>query len=265
METLFKRLQIEVQSELEVINPFGTLVKGYDEKKEVVKLAIMKLKHHLAIHPFADKATEIKYFKYWLPYFWKQYIYFAILYELECNRITLDPEAFSSYLEDQKKQMAAFLVDHRDLYLYYMLGKSDKDDQLFLHTPLPETDNFPEIEENSCHESMNLSRLLAYEDYKKILNEEIDRVTGSKANTGSKLKFVSTKAEAVELITLIYEAKIFDNTLEQLIVTFESNTNTDLKDFTRIDNNNRMRKKSTNPLLDKFIDAAKNRINRLNP
>ena len=87
---------------------------------------------------------------------------------------------------------------------------------------------------------------------------------GSKANIGSKLKYVSTKAEAVELIILLYEVKLFDNTLEQLIKLFEDNTDIDLKDFTIIDNNNRARKKSVNPLLDKFNLAAKNRINRLN-
>lgn len=266
MEALFNRLQIEAQSELEVINPNGSPVKGYDQKMKVIKLAIMKLRQHLKEHPFIDKATEIKYFKHWRPFFCRQYIYFSVLYQLECTRITCDAEAFSSYLENEKSRIAAFLLRYRELYLYFLLDKSDKDELLFVRTPLPETGDFVEKEENSCHESLILSELQAYNDYKKVLDEEIELATVSKKNNfDDKLKYIGTKAEAVELITLIYEAKLFDNTLEQLIVNFESDTNTDLKDFTRIDNNNRMRKKSTNPLLDKFIDAAKKRIKRLNP
>lgn len=265
METLFKRLQIEMQSELDLISPFGSPVKGYDEKMKVVRLAVLQLKRHLRTNPFPNKATEIQYFKEWLPSLCKQYIYFTVLYELECSRITSDSENFFNYLESEKKRITAFLTEHRGLYFYYILDKSDKDELLFVRTPLPETGDFVEREEDSCRDSLILSELLAYEEYKKVLKEETGLATESKANSSSKLKFIGTKAEAVELITLIYEANLFENTLEQLKESFEDNTDIDLKDFTRIDNNNRVRKKSTNPLLDKFIDAAKSRINRLNP
>ncbi len=266
MEALVKRLQMEVQAELELVNPYVSPVKGYDQKMEVVKLAIMELRRHLAVHPFADKATEIKYFKHWLPHFCKQYIYFTVLFQLECARITCDAEPFFSYLENEKTRIAAFFAKHKELYLYYTLSKSDKDDLLFVRTPLPETRDFVEREEYACRDSLILSELLAYGDYKTILNGEIGLATDPKANSyRSKLKFVGSKAEAVELITLIYEAKLFDNTLDQLIKSFEDNADIDLKDFTTIDNNNRARKKSVNPLLDKFIRTARSRINRLNP
>jgi len=266
MEALFNRLQIEVRSELEVINPYGSPVKGYDQKMKVVQLAIMELRHHLAVHGFTDKTTEIKYFKHWLPFFCTQYIYFALLYRQECIRITSDGETLSSYLENEKKRIAAFLTEHREIYLYYTLNKSDKDELLFARTPLPETGEFIVREENFCQASFILSELLAYEKYKSVLNGMNGQATQPKAiSDGSKLKYLGTKSEAVELITLLYEAKLFDNTLDELIESFEDNTDIDLKDFTIIDNNNRNRKKSVNPLLDKFIRTARNRVTRLNP
>ena len=55
---------------------------------------IKNLKHHVAIHPFPDRATEIQYFKSWLPGFGKQYIYFHALFNLEHNKDICDSDTF---------------------------------------------------------------------------------------------------------------------------------------------------------------------------
>jgi len=266
MEALFNRLQIEVRSELEVINPYGSPVKGYDQKMKVVQLAIMELRHHLAVHGFTDKTTEIKYFKHWLPFFCTQYIYFTLLYKQECIRITSDGETLSSYLENEKKRISAFLTEHRELYLYYTLNKSDKDELLFVRTPLPETGEFIIREENFCQASFTLSELLAYEKYKNTLDKETAIAMEMKTeNSFSKLKWTGTKTEAVELIVLFHESKLFDHTLDQLKEWFEKSTGVDLKNLAIIDNNNRNRKKSASLLLDKLNQAVKNRMDRLDP
>lgn len=271
MEALIKRLQEEVQSELEVVNSIVSPVKGYDKKMKVVKLFIMQLKHHVAVHSFPDKATEIKYFKYWLPSFYKQYIYFTYLYQLERTRITADVEPFSTYLENERKRIANFLNEHQELFFYHLLEETDKDELLFIRTPLPDANDFIKRGDNFCEACIILAELLAYDEYKKVLEEEIVRLTQHRAPTeGSGLKWIGTKRDAVELIALLYEAKLFDYegrvaTLEQLKRWAKESMQVDLKDFKVIDNSNRTRKKSSTALLDKFIRAASSRENRLNP
>jgi len=267
MVELVKRLQIEVQSKLDKIDPQEGPVKGYSQKIKIVKDAVIELKHYVTTHPFPDRETEIQYFKHWLPHFLKQHIYFDALFQLEWTRTNSSGiDVFYACLEDERERIADFFNKHRELYFYYVHQETHEDELLFIRTPFRDAAEIVLREENYCQASFILSELLAYENYKKILDAESGLPIEPKAAAGGrKLKYIGTKAEAVELITLIYETKLFDNTLEQLRESFEDNTDVDLKDFTRIDNNNRARKKSTNPLLEKFIEASKSRNNRLNP
>jgi len=266
MESFVKKLQIEVQLKLDEVEPKLSPVKGYDQKVKLLQDAIKELKYYLTTNPFPDKSTEVRYFKHWLLWFYKLHFYFNSLYRLECIRITCSNEEFCTYLGEERKRIANFLNEHRELYFYYILGQTAEDELKFLRTPFRDAKDFLTRDHNFCICSLILSELLAYEDYKKIIDDEI-RLCGEleKNMDSDKLKFIGTKSEAVELITLLYEAKLFDNTLDELIESFEDNTDIDLKDFTIIDNNNRNRKKSVNPLLDKFIRTARNRITRLNP
>jgi hypothetical protein len=266
MLELVKRLQIEVQSKLDKIDPRVDPIKGYDQKMIVVKDAVMELKHYVMAHPFPDKSTEIQYFKHWLPHFLQQHVYFNALFDLEWTRANSSSEVFYACLEYERERVAEFFNKHRDLYFYYIRQEMHEDELLFVRTPFRDASEVVLREENYCQASFILSELLAYEKYKTVLNGTNGLAMPQKIiSRGSKLNYVGTKAEAVELITLIHEAKLFDNTMEQLIESFEDNTGIDLKDFTIIDNNNRARKKSVNPLLDKFIRTAKMRMTRLNP
>jgi hypothetical protein len=271
MKELIKRLQIEVQSELELVNPYASPVKGYDQKMKVVKYAILELKHHLDVHSFPDKSTEVEFFKQWLPGFCKQYIYFTALFHLECTRITSDSEIFNTYLKNERCEIADFRIQHKDMYLYHLLGKTDKDEELFVRNPLPDTLDFIRQEENFCGNSVILSELLAYDDYEKVLEKELELINVMKtAVEGRKLKWKGTKSDTVELAVLFYEIRSFEYddqpaTIEQIKEWFEEKMDIDLKDFAIIDNNNRSRKKSVYPLLDKLNQAAKNRWDRLNP
>lgn len=271
MMELVKRLQIEVQSELDLVNPWGSPVKGYDQKMKMVKYAIVELKRHLDAHSFPDKGMEIEFFKQWLPGFYKQYIYFSVLFQLECARITSNSELFNTYLKNERCRIADFRIQHKDMYLYNLLGKTDEDEELFVRDPLPDTRDFIGQEENFCVNTVILSELLAYDDYEKVLEKELELINEMKmAVEGRKLKWIGTKSETVELAVLFYEVGLFEYsdqpaTIEQIKEWFEEKMDIDLKDFSIIDNNNRNRKKSVYPLLDKLNLAAKNRKDRLNP
>src|SRR5882672_8177882 len=109
MEAFVINLQIEVQAKLDKVDPNVGPVKGYDKKIEPVEWAIIEMKHYLVKHPFPDKATEINYFKHWMPFFYKQHVYFTSLYQLELIRRTSDKEELFGYLEDEKKKITSFL------------------------------------------------------------------------------------------------------------------------------------------------------------
>ncbi|MBN9386387.1 MAG: RteC domain-containing protein [Chitinophagaceae bacterium] len=271
MKALVNRLQIEVQSRLEMVDPKSSLVKGYDQKMKVMKETIMDLKHYVAANPFSDKDTEIKYFKHWLPLFYKEYIYYTALCQLECMRISSNYEDFSIYVTSERKRIAGFLDEHRDLYFYHMLGKTDEDDALFVRTPAHEAADFLVRDENFCQASLILSELLAYEDYKKILDKRMSVIQPSTNSiSNKKLKWTGTKAEAVELIVLLYETKLISHegapaTLEHLREWAEENMDVELKDFSVIEYKNRNRKITPTPLLDRMTRAYNARKDRFDP
>ncbi len=81
-------------------------------------------------------------------------------------------------------------------------------------------------------------------------------------------KWLATKSDAVELLVALHEAKCisFDAqpaTLVQLRDRFEKEYGIDLSDFSNIDNNNRSRKRSLTPFLQRLRDLSNERSERL--
>src|SRR6187402_131417 len=114
METLVMKLQADLQSKLDLIDPDTSPVKGYDKKIKVVKDAVLTLKEELTLHPLPDKSVEIKFFKEWLPSIYSQYVLFGCLYKLECNRIMQSNEKFAAYIESETIRITDFMRDHQD-------------------------------------------------------------------------------------------------------------------------------------------------------
>lgn len=271
MEAFVQNLQKEVQEKLDKVDPNIPPIEGCNAKIEVIEWAIKEMKHYLWLHPLSDKATEVKYYKYWAPTFCKLQFYFATVLDLELRRVTSDNETFLNYLHEEKERIAIFFENNHVLHRYYYSRKSSSDETIFVHKPLSGSPGFLTFDSSYCENSLTLSALLAYEDYRKILDKEIGLFAALIEDTGTtRLKWVGTKSEAVEWIAAAVELGTleFDGrpaTLEEVKAGFEKNFNIDLSDFGVVDNKNRNRKKSSTPFFDKLIQAFNNRKNRLDP
>jgi len=263
MEALVKKLQMELQLKLEAVEPKLSPVKGYDQKVKLLKETIKELKHYLLANPFPDKSTEIRYFKHWLPYFYKLYFYFETLYKLESIRITSNSEEFSKYLEDERKRLTDFFTEQRELYLYYILGSTAEDELLFVRTPIRDSAEFLIRDENVCETSLTLSKLLAYDDYKKIVDEEIALFTepDNKMN-GSKLKFKwkPNKSQTAEVIYSLAKLKCIevegqDADIMSVAAVFKESFGVDVTNIYDVHLHNKRRKKDKAPFLHAMLNA----------
>ncbi|MDO6433289.1 RteC domain-containing protein [Flavitalea sp. BT771] len=271
METFVASLQNEVRDRLNNIGPEVDRLQEYYKKMEVVAHAIKKLRHHVALHPFTDKATEIQYFKSWLPRFGKQYVYFLALFKLEHNRDINDSDDFLEYLQNEKESIAEFFRSNGEFHAYCHSGSNRKDDVLFSQNYLPGTPDLWMVDEYYCEASDILAQLLAFEKYKNVINHEIRLLTGTdERSEPDDEQWLGTEAEIVELITALVAAGLVGSggkpvTMAQGKIWAERKFNVEIKNFNVTDNNNRNRKKSATPLFDKLIRAYNDRKDRLDP
>jgi hypothetical protein len=269
MEAFVRKLQMQLQEDLNAIATETNPIEGYDKRIEIVEMAIRRMKEHLSNTSFPDKDSEIQYFKFWSLPFIKLYIYYIALYNLETTRITSDKEQFLQYLGYEKKRLMVFFSEHQDLYRYFKAGRSDEDERYFTVKMPSRTTDFLTADNAFCRASLDLGELLAYEDYKIILEDEIDRTKAGNL-AGKKIEIKVPKSAVAEVIGPIFELQwiyIDDRpaTLNELIRLVEKGLHIDLKDFSVIDNANRNRKKSTNPYLEQMIMASNGRRERLDP
>jgi hypothetical protein len=271
METFVTSLQNEVRDELNNVGPEADRLQEYYKKMEVVMHAIKKLKHHVASHPFPDKTTEIQYFKYWLPDLGKQYAYFLAMFNLEHHRDICHSDAFLKYLQSEKESIAEFFRDYLGFHAYCHSGSDRRDEVLFVQHYLSGTPDLWMLDEYYCEASAVLSKLLAFEKYRHVVDHEIRLLTGSDDGAQSEaLQWLGTVAEIVELTTGLVAAGLIGSggkpaSMAQGKIWVEKKFNIDIKNFNVTDNNNRNRKKSATPLFDKLIRAFNDRKDRLDP
>jgi hypothetical protein len=274
MEAFVKNLQIEVQAKLDMVDPKAGPVKGYDKKIVLVEWAITQLKQYLAKHSFADKATEIKYFKYWCPPFFKFQIYFTCLYDLERIRITApDNEKLIAYLKKKKKRIDRFLEKHRALRLYFRMEQQDKDEQLFIRTPPTKKENFLTADHYFCKNTICLSKIMAYEEYLPVLISElneagrrtipVDPGNGQIALPRSKYQWKPTPTQTEEIIYSFAKMKCIsvdgqDADIKGMVTFFKEVFNIEIGNVYDVHNNSKKRKKDKSPYLNALRDAYLN-------
>jgi len=234
METLVMKLQADLQSKLDLIDPDTSPVKGYDKKIKVVRDAVLRLKEELTLHPLPDKSMEIQFFKEWLPSIYKQYVLFGCLYKLEFNRIMQSNEMFAAYLESETIRITDFMRDHQDLYFYYILGETNRDEQYFVRMGLSDGSELLRYDTHFCEASLILSQMLANVAYKTALDAESRSEEKPLVNEGITLDWAGTKAEAVEFIAAaasigLYKCNGQPATAEQIKRWMEEKQGIDLK------------------------------------
>ncbi|MBN8853360.1 MAG: hypothetical protein BGO55_12520 [Sphingobacteriales bacterium 50-39] len=269
MEAFLRELQMQLERDLDAISYVATPVKGYDIRIELVEAAVIRMKEYVAHHPFVNKGQEIEYFKCWSLPFIKLHAYYVTLYNFEVIRITTGKDELLQHIESEKRRIGAFFMAHQELYRYYRAGRTDEDEKYFTFRLPSRTSDFLIANSSFCSASLILGELLAYEEYRTILENEIDRIKDS-GLAGKKIEIKVPKSAVAEVIVPIYELQWIwidgrPATLNELIKMVEKGFNIDLKDFSVLDNANRYRKKSTYPNLEKMIRVWNDRRERLDP
>jgi len=269
MEAFMRELQMQLEKDLDGTSRGTTPVKGYDIRVKLVEIAVTQIKEYVSDHPFLNKEVEIQYFKCWILPFIKLHSYYVRLYNLEATRITSDKDELLQYIQDERKRIGSFFIAHQELYRYYRTGRTDDDERFFTFRPPSGTSDFLVADSTFCRASLVLGELLAYEEYRNVLDSEIEQLTTCNV-PGKKIELKVPKSAVTEIIVPVYELQWIwidgrPATLNELIKLAENGLHIDMKDFSVIDNANRNRKKSTNPYLEQMIQASNRRRERLDP
>jgi len=270
MKTQIQALREQLEQAIAGVDPESSPVKAFDQCARLVADCIKQIRQFIAASPFADKSSEIYYFKHVCPYFYSKYIFFVKRYNAELFRITSDIEGFRLFLEEELAKVNTFCQRHGDLHRYYYSNSDCMDEILFTGN---RSDSRPDkisilIGDQYCASSVRVSKILAYEKYRQFIAEELSGSSTSGPSEKQQFTWKAKKTDAVELIVSLHESKIiFVNghaaTMVQIKEAFERWYNIDLKDFSILDNSNRSRKKEDTPFLSQLIISYITRKDRL--
>jgi len=257
MESFIEDLREQLNVKLEVVDAENSPVKGYDTMAELVEQSIVEMKHYLLHHPFADKTTEVKYFRDWAPSFFKQQIYFTELYNLELTRITaIGNEVIVSYLKKTKRRMSRFLKKHKDLHLYYRMRRNDKDDELFIRSLPSKREEFLTADATYCEKTLFLSKIMAYEELLPLLTSPKDK----KAAPLRKYQWNPNTSQTAEIVYTYVKMKWIsvdgrEADIKDIVAFYKDVYNMDLGNIYDVHLHNKRRKKDRAPYLRSMLDT----------
>jgi len=203
MEEFVKELQTQLEISLNAISAETNPVRGCDKKIELIEIAIGRMKEYLLEHPFCNRECEIQYFKYWSLKLVKLDVYHVALYNLEITRITSDKDQLLRYMENEMRRIKAFTEEHQELYRYYRAGRTDEDERYFTFKLPSRTTAFLIADSTFCRASLVLGKLLAYEEYRVVLEDEIGRLKNPNLQ-GKKIEIRVPKSAVAEIIVPIF-------------------------------------------------------------
>jgi RteC protein len=182
MEVFVKKLLTRLESEIARINIGCDAVKGYTQCICIVKNCIHELKSFLLANPCSNETAEIYFLKHAAPSIYSRFIYFTRLYILELHRITLSPQDWASFLSKELKEVSTFFEVHGDLHRYYYSQLDHHDQIIFTRKSCQQSsdDITMMIDSSLCANSVNLSKILAFEKYRIILKKELENCDPSR-------------------------------------------------------------------------------------
>jgi|GEM_PF-1767467 len=253
MESFIEDLREQLNVQLEAVNAGNSPVESYGAMIELVEQSIVEMKRYLLHHPFADIATEMKYFRHWAPSFFKQQIYFTELYNLERARITaMDGEVILSYLKKTKKRIKKFFKKHQDLHLYLRMGHQDRDEELFVRRMPSKREEFLITDETYCESCLLLSKIMAYEELLPLLTSSKDKMVAPAHRR--KYQWNPNKSQTAEIIYSYVKTKCIsvdgqEADIKDLVYFYKDVFNVDLGNIYDVHLHNKRRKKDQAPFL----------------
>jgi hypothetical protein len=270
MQAFVKKLQGQLEKELDSVDPGQNAIKGYDHRIRIINKYINGLKEYICEHPFSDLSVEIHYFKHIAPAFYSQHLYFIKLYNLELCRISSCAAEFIKHAEHELQEIEVFFKENNAFCKYFHSGNSFLDEKYFTRSAREHwmDDLSTVIDEDFCVASYRASWMLANDRYRKYLTQQLSSPDPLQNAGTANTKWTGTVSEAVELLVALQASGLIeiDNqpaTLIQLKERFRLFAELDIRDISDTDHTNRQKKKQSTPFLARLTAKYIDRMNHL--
>jgi hypothetical protein len=239
------------------------------ERKDLIVLAIDRLKEKLRTYHFKDEEEEIFFFKYAMPDFLTLYIQDSEKKYLDVAMLMGSPRIKFLYLKKYFLEMNDFYVKNCDFMNYLSSGKTDLDQYYFLCADKFREENDELISEAMTFPvdmvySLNIARIIAYETLRSKLDSykpnDIMEAYYKDCEKDA-LVWTASKTDLTELIYCFKEAGCFNNgeaDVKQIAEYFEYVFSIDLGNTSSTFQKILSRKKGQTT----YIDKLRHHINR---
>lgn len=245
MEQFVEKLQEEV--ELYLHKSGGRLNDNPARTKNGILLLedIFRRLKSFVVEEYEFKSTEeeIKFFKEHKPGLFSNLIFYRKVNNLEMNRPTGGRKVQQEYFRKELENINDYFNKNRDFYHYYRSGNTFMDEVFFLRGQNPEvllnleTFYFERDPLFSTNCDFKVAKILANDMLESYIREELDKLEDKDYGLKSlfqpkeKLTWTGNKADLIELIYALMEAKVFNHgkaSLKEVVCYFENVFNIEL-------------------------------------
>lgn len=202
-----------------------------------------RLKSFVKIYSFKDKEEEITFFKETKPKLLSHLIFYREAYNIEVNRPQGGYDAQREYFRRELERIESYYWKNKEFFHYYRSGNTYMDEMFFLRSSKPEIHlhlesfHFERDPLFSTNCDYKVSNMLANHMLESYIMIELDKLENKEYILSGfiypkeKLSWTGSKADLIELIYALIEAKVFNHgkaTLKHVVNYFENVFNIDL-------------------------------------
>lgn len=243
MKKYVETLQKEVEDYLQVNNYQD--VNNLNKAKNGILLLediFHRLKSFIVEYGFKDAEEEIVFFKEHKPKLFCYLIFFRKVYNLEMHRPTGGGIIQQEYFKKELDHIKDYFQKNMDFYHYYRSDNTFMDEIFFIRGQNPEillyleTFYFERDPAFSTNCDFKVAKVLANDMLESFIIAELDKLENKEPDYDSvflkeKLTWTGSKADLIELIYALIEAKVFNHgkaSLKEVVCYFENVFNIEL-------------------------------------
>ncbi|MFC4872100.1 RteC domain-containing protein [Negadavirga shengliensis] len=191
-------------------NPIELAEKSF----KAIKKAYYELKANISGYTFKDDQEEIEFFKITQPKFLCEMIYFAEVFRIESNCPVRPFKMKKNHYKLEMEGISKFYERNQELYWYFISGKTDLDDKLFLNSNKVDL-SFPDIfffnadPDFCCPCSYKVAQFLGFKKLLEYIQSTIENI-GKKSMIKTGPVWTGPKVWLIELIYALKAAGVFN-------------------------------------------------------
>jgi hypothetical protein len=228
----------------------------------------------ISSYSFVTSAEEIGFFKEDLPTIFAEYYYWSKVLDLEVRKKGNSTDMIRSLITSERSDIQRFYISNRSFFKYYFKNLTFFNSQIFKREGRefwPFDDFSPQLDERIPKATEIIGSHLAYEKYNTFLVSEEHLLTNGNVSDDilPNIEILVSDADLVELISPVHELRLLQingktPSQAELLEIVDKYLHRKIRDnFSTIDNKNRSRKKGATPFLQRLLDAASQRNERL--